>query len=111
MYAAEHPGCIGAAARLPKKPGSQKLTPPSSAIASFIALKLAMMHAPNSPAALQTNRFFASLYNAWVKGADLRVRKTLHARRQRLARRNATNLGGSPSAGGTFPRILRCIFS
>src|SRR5262245_18310121 len=28
---AGRPGCCGAAARLPKKPGSQKLTPPSSA--------------------------------------------------------------------------------
>src|SRR6516162_5708850 len=46
---------MGAAARLPKKPGIQKLTPPSSALASFIALKLAMMHAPNSPAARPLN--------------------------------------------------------
>jgi hypothetical protein len=29
------PGCRGAAARLPKKPGSQTLTPPSSATAAF----------------------------------------------------------------------------
>src|SRR5262245_39244887 len=31
MFTAENPGCSGAAARLPKNPGSQKLTPPSSA--------------------------------------------------------------------------------
>src|SRR5579862_8537289 len=31
MVANDHPGCCGAAARLPKKPGIQKLTPPSSA--------------------------------------------------------------------------------
>ena len=31
--AMEKPGCCGAAARLPKKPGTQKLTPPSSAAA------------------------------------------------------------------------------
>src|SRR5262245_2598165 len=37
MYAAENPGCSGAAARLPKKPGSQKLTPPSSARAAVDA--------------------------------------------------------------------------
>ena len=29
--ASDHPGCCGVAARLPKKPGIQKLTPPSSA--------------------------------------------------------------------------------
>ena len=29
----DHPGCCGAAARLPKNPGSQKLTPLSSAFA------------------------------------------------------------------------------
>src|SRR4029077_16368577 len=31
IFANENPGTCGAAARLPKKPGSQKLTPPSSA--------------------------------------------------------------------------------
>src|SRR5262245_42362063 len=31
MVVTDHPGCRGAAARLPKKPGTQKLTPPSSA--------------------------------------------------------------------------------
>jgi hypothetical protein len=31
MSAKENPGCAGAAAKLPKLPGSQKLTPPSSA--------------------------------------------------------------------------------
>jgi hypothetical protein len=35
MVVNDHPGCSGAAARLPKKPGIQKLTPPSSAIAGF----------------------------------------------------------------------------
>lgn len=35
MVASDHPGCWGAAARLPKKPGIQKLTPPSSASACF----------------------------------------------------------------------------
>src|ERR1700676_1418920 len=35
MVASDHPGCCGAAARLPKKPGIQKLTPPSSASAYF----------------------------------------------------------------------------
>src|SRR5580704_13981113 len=35
MVASDHPGCWGAAARLPKKPGIQKLTPPSSASAYF----------------------------------------------------------------------------
>src|SRR5580704_17362467 len=35
MVASDHPGCCGAAARLPKKPGIQKLTPPSSASACF----------------------------------------------------------------------------
>ena len=33
MVANEKPGCWGVAARLPKKPGTQKLTPLSSAIA------------------------------------------------------------------------------
>jgi hypothetical protein len=31
----DQPGCSGATARLPKKPGSQTLTPPSSAKAAF----------------------------------------------------------------------------
>src|SRR5436190_22777776 len=31
MLASDQPGCWGAAAKLPKKPGTQKLTPPSSA--------------------------------------------------------------------------------
>src|SRR5262249_51140207 len=31
MFVSDHPGCCGGAARLPKKPGIQKLTPPSSA--------------------------------------------------------------------------------
>src|SRR5580692_961626 len=35
MVASDHPGCCGAAARLPKKPGIQKLTPPSSASEYF----------------------------------------------------------------------------
>src|SRR5262245_23027193 len=35
MFASDHPGCNGAAARLPKKPGIQELTPPSSATAVF----------------------------------------------------------------------------
>src|SRR6202161_541946 len=35
MIASDHAGCCGAAARLPKKPGIQKLTPPSSASACF----------------------------------------------------------------------------
>src|SRR3954464_1497202 len=34
MLVMEKPGCCGAAARLPKKPGTQKLTPPSSAAAT-----------------------------------------------------------------------------
>src|SRR5262245_36512479 len=33
MFAKAKPGTAGAAARLPKKPGTQKLTPPSSALA------------------------------------------------------------------------------
>src|SRR3984893_1321367 len=35
MVASDHPGCCGAAARMWKKPGIQKLTPPSSASACF----------------------------------------------------------------------------
>src|ERR1700688_393486 len=35
MFASDHPGCAGVAARLPKSPGIQKLTPPSSASAYF----------------------------------------------------------------------------
>src|SRR5215472_8350122 len=35
MLANDHPGCWGVAARLPKKPGIQKLTPLSSASAIF----------------------------------------------------------------------------
>src|SRR4051794_22389217 len=38
MVAMEKPGCCGAAARLPKKPGTQKLTPPSSAAATVGAI-------------------------------------------------------------------------
>src|SRR5215208_7074392 len=34
MFAKEKPGTDGLAARLPKKPGIQKLTPPSSAFAA-----------------------------------------------------------------------------
>src|SRR5262245_45208293 len=34
MPASDQPGCWGTAARLPKKPGTQKLSPPSSAIAA-----------------------------------------------------------------------------
>jgi hypothetical protein len=33
MVPTDHPGCRGVATRLPKKPGIQKLTPPSSATA------------------------------------------------------------------------------
>jgi hypothetical protein len=33
--ASDQPGCWGVAARLPKKPGTQKLTPPSSADAQW----------------------------------------------------------------------------
>src|SRR5215831_10533635 len=33
MSANDHPGCCGVAARLPYRPGSQKLTPPSAASA------------------------------------------------------------------------------
>jgi hypothetical protein len=39
MVANDHPGCCGVAAKLPKKPGTQKLTPPSSADAFVAALK------------------------------------------------------------------------
>ena len=35
MVANENPGVCGVAARLPKNPGTQKLTPPSSARAMF----------------------------------------------------------------------------
>jgi hypothetical protein len=35
MVANDHPGCCGVAARLPKNPGTQKLTPPSSATAGL----------------------------------------------------------------------------
>src|SRR5215510_11255075 len=35
MVVNDHPGCCGVAARLPKSPGIQKLTPPSSATAGF----------------------------------------------------------------------------
>src|SRR6266581_1931643 len=35
MLASDQPGCWGAAAKLPKKPGTQKLTPPSSANADW----------------------------------------------------------------------------
>jgi hypothetical protein len=35
MFASDQPGCSGVAARLPKKPGTQKLTPPSSANAQL----------------------------------------------------------------------------
>src|ERR1700742_4266619 len=34
MWATDQPGCCGVAARLPKNPGTQKLTPPSSARAT-----------------------------------------------------------------------------
>jgi hypothetical protein len=37
----DHPGTCGAAARLPKNPGIQKLTPSSSAIALFGIEKIA----------------------------------------------------------------------
>ena len=37
----DHPGCCGAAAKLPKKPGIQKLTPSSSAKALFGFEKIA----------------------------------------------------------------------
>jgi hypothetical protein len=53
----DHPGCWGAAARLPKNPGSQKLTPPSSAVATvgtaITALSNADAKAPiNAPRAI-----------------------------------------------------------
>jgi hypothetical protein len=35
MFAKPNPGFCGTAARLPNSPGTQKLTPPSSAIAVF----------------------------------------------------------------------------
>src|SRR4029077_7090847 len=35
MFASDQPGCCGVAARLPKRPGIQKLTPPSSANAQW----------------------------------------------------------------------------
>src|SRR6266566_147353 len=35
MVASDQPGCCGVAAKLPKKPGTQKLTPPSSANAQW----------------------------------------------------------------------------
>src|SRR5208337_962631 len=37
MVVRDQPGCCGAAARLPKKPGIQKLTPPSSALEMSVA--------------------------------------------------------------------------
>ena len=46
MVANEKPGCCGVAARLPKKPGTQKLTPPSSATATVGAA----MSAPSTSA-------------------------------------------------------------
>jgi hypothetical protein len=35
MFVSDQPGCSGVAAKLPKKPGTQKLTPPSSADAQL----------------------------------------------------------------------------
>src|SRR4051812_31780503 len=42
MLANDHPDCCGVAARLPKKPGIQKLTPPSSALAAFGTVPVAI---------------------------------------------------------------------
>src|SRR5271169_417976 len=41
MVPSAHPGCCGTAARLPNNPGSQKLTPPSSARVLFVASTMA----------------------------------------------------------------------
>src|SRR5712672_3017281 len=41
MLASDQPGCCGVAARLPKKPGTQKLTPPSSANARWEKSRIA----------------------------------------------------------------------
>src|SRR5215831_14980771 len=59
MLVSDQPGCWGDAARLPKKPGIQKLTPPSSAAATVGApmsapkrrmkrLSLDMLHPPET---------------------------------------------------------------
>src|SRR5258708_31418417 len=46
MFANGQPGCWGAADRLPKKPGPQKLTPPSSANAQWEKIVIAEAKMP-----------------------------------------------------------------
>src|SRR5258708_3483261 len=46
MLASDHPGCCGVAARLPKKPGTQKLAPPSSANAAGAPEAIAIARTP-----------------------------------------------------------------
>src|SRR5712691_2760233 len=49
MVAQENPGTCGVAARLPKKPGTQKLTPPSSACAADENSAVAAAKKPTEP--------------------------------------------------------------
>src|SRR4029077_9261166 len=56
MVASDHPGCCGAAARPPKRPGKQKLTPPSSAAAIVGAPALTLNTIASANAAFAQRR-------------------------------------------------------
>src|SRR3954470_20295148 len=77
MVVNDHPGCCGAGARLPKSPGIQKLTPPSSATAGLT---------PNTNA--QANRILIDIRSAtdialppffiWLFEVAVRTTQTRH---------------------------------
>jgi hypothetical protein len=60
------PGCPGTAARLPKKPGIQKLTPPSSAIAVCDASTIAQVKEPTANARIHRSFVVPKLYVAFM---------------------------------------------
>src|SRR5438045_3832818 len=64
MLANDHPGCCGVAARLPKSPGTQKLTPPSSAMAAF----------GTAPTAISASTALQKYTVRYVRAAGITVR-------------------------------------
>jgi hypothetical protein len=68
MLAREKPGCWGVAARLPKKPGIQKLTPPSSANATVGTAITALRNA-DAKAPISTRRRIVGSFMSAPRGS------------------------------------------
>src|SRR5215813_11983426 len=79
MVVNDHPGCCGVAARLPKSPGIQKLTPPSSAAAGF-GTNATAQQVNRIPIDVRTDIATPNVGLIWLAEAAIRTTQTRHIR-------------------------------